>query len=136
MESGNIGDLPAAEQPFAKELRRLLDEARDRVRALGTGKLESFIENYFPHIWKDPNKATDVFASSPADGRSKDRKSFLKQRKIDTFKEGLDAGLEPISDNPVDLALLKIREMDRYVAAHKTLQLSQGKRAREVRSYR
>jgi diguanylate cyclase (GGDEF)-like protein len=122
MESGNIGDLPAAEQPFAKELRRLLDEARDRVRALGTGKLESFIENYFPHVWKDPNKATDIFQRIIAGRRPfEGAKSFLKQRKIDTFKEGLDAGLEPLSDNPVDLALLKIREMDRYVAAHKTL---------------
>jgi hypothetical protein len=122
IESGNIGDLPEKEQPFAKELRRLLDESRDRVRALGTGKLESFIENYFPHIWKDPKKATDIFKNilmgrRPFEGS----KSFLKKRTIATFADGLEAGLEPISDNPVDLALLKIREMDRYIAAHKTL---------------
>jgi diguanylate cyclase (GGDEF)-like protein len=122
IESGNIKDLPPTEQPFATELRRLLDESRDRVRSLGTGKLENFIENYFPHIWKDPKKATDVFASIMAKRPFEGGKSFLKKRSINTFKEGLDAGLEPISDNPVDLALLKIREMDRYIAAHRTLQ--------------
>jgi len=123
MESGDIDSLPPAEQPFAKNLRRLLDESRDRVRLLGTGKLENFIENYFPHVWKDPNKATDVFKNlimgrRPFEGS----KSFLKKRTIATFEDGIKAGLEPMSDNPVDMALLKIREMDRYVAAHKTLQ--------------
>jgi hypothetical protein len=35
-------------------MRKLLDTTRDEIRDLGTGKLENFIENYFPHIWKDP----------------------------------------------------------------------------------
>jgi hypothetical protein len=48
-------------------------------------------------------------------------KAFLKQRTHLTFEEGLKAGLKPVSDNPVDLVLLKAREMDRYIMAHKTL---------------
>lgn len=121
MEGGNIAALPPDEQPAAQELRRLLDDARQRVQDLGTGKLEEYIENYFPHIWNDPKKAASIFAKTLSKRPFEGSKSFLKQRVYNTFEEGLDAGLTPVSDNPVDLALLKIRDMDRYVAAHNAI---------------
>lgn len=121
MEGGDISKLPASEQPMAKTLRGLLDNARKQVQDLGTGKLEHFIENYFPHIWEQEGDASKVFkrvfGKKPFEGP----KSFLKKRTLETFQDGLDAGLKPVSDNPVDLALLKIKEMQRYIAAHKVL---------------
>ncbi len=98
-------------------MRKLLDDARDRVRALGKGQLDNFIANYFPHIWKDPAKAQTAFGKRPLEGS----KAFLKQRTIPTTREGLDLGLEPVTDNPIELTLLKLREVNRYEMAQKIL---------------
>jgi hypothetical protein len=47
-------------------------------------------------------------------------KSFLKPRRIPTIVDGIMAGLEPVSFNPADLLTLKLREMDKFIAAHRT----------------
>ncbi len=119
MERGQAQADPKT-QAFADTLRQMLDLRRDQIRSLGTGKLETFIDDYFPHIWKDSTKASAVFS---AEGRRpfEGRKTFLKQRTIPLTSEGLALGLEPVSDNPVDLAILKLREMDKYLMAHRVL---------------
>ena len=53
----------------------------------------------------------------PLEGKA----SFLKKRTIEYTKDGVEMGLNPVSYNPVDLTLLKIREMNKYIAAHQTL---------------
>jgi N12 class adenine-specific DNA methylase/2'-5' RNA ligase len=109
------------EDAIAEVFREMLDGRRQDVQDLGTGKLENWIENYFPHIWEDPEKATkfaaDWLAKRPFEGK----KAFLKKRKIPTIQEGMNAGLVPVSTNPVDLVLMKVREMDKYIMAHKAL---------------
>jgi len=111
-------------QWIADSLRHLLDGRRDEVQRLGTGKLRKFYENYFPHIWKNPKLAEEAFSKLFANPRKfEGRKAFLKQRTHITFQDGLGAGLTPVSDNPVDLVLMKLREMDQYLVAHRTLQL-------------
>jgi N12 class adenine-specific DNA methylase len=107
----------------AKVLRNLLDSTRDEVIALGTGKLENWIEDYFPHIWKDPKKASAwikawMGGKRPIDGS----KNFLRHRTIPTTAAGIAAGLEPITTNPVGLTLLKIREMRRYIMGQRIIQ--------------
>jgi len=106
-------------------MRQTLDYWRDRVRALKTGALNSFYENYFPHYWKDPVKAEDWlhqwFRNRPQSRPMEGSKSFTKQRTIPTVKDGIDVGFEPLSYNPVDLYLWKLREMRKYVFAHEFL---------------
>jgi hypothetical protein len=116
METGQ--PQPTAEdQDLAIRLRTLMDQRRDEIIALGTGKLQNWIENYFPHIWKDPNKAVAVFSQIFGKRPTEGSKSFLKKRSIPTIQEGMAApyNLEPISYNPVDLTLAKIHEMDKYL---------------------
>lgn len=96
------------------QIRHDLDTERDAIRALGTGKLKEAIENYLPHIWKDPVAAKSVIQRMLAKRPLQGSKSFLKKRTILTMQEGVDAGLQPVSWNPVDLANLKLREMRRY----------------------
>ena len=115
-------------------IRRTLDDAREAVQNLGTGKLENFIENYFPHIWEDPERAATAFKSSLEEARAsagtkrpmEGSKSFLKQRTIPTTLDGLQMGLKPVTTNPVDLTLLKLREMQRYTMAHQSLHEMKG----------
>ena len=109
-------------QGFADTARKIMDSKRDEIRALGTGKLEHFIEDYFPHIWKDPEEAATVFAKLQSKAPLLGPRSFLKERTIPTIAEGIAAGLEPISTNPVDLLLAKGREMDRYIVGQKWVQ--------------
>jgi hypothetical protein len=106
---------------WANEMRALLDERVAQVRALGTGKLQNLIQNYFPHIWKDPAKASEFYEQYYAHKPFEGPKSFLMKRKIPTVQDGINAGLEPVTYNPAELLLLKLREMDRYVAAHKIM---------------
>ncbi len=104
----------------ATSVRGILDGLRDEIKALGTGKLEHFYENYFPHIWKDPKAAGTFFGNwgkRPFEGK----KSFLKKRTIPTIREGLEAGLELVSDNPMDLVMAKSHEMRKYLMAHRVL---------------
>jgi hypothetical protein len=110
------------ETKAANVMRRQLDEARGAVQNLGTGKLEHWIENYFPHVWKDPTKARDVLAQILGKRPLEGSKSFLKKRTIPTIADGIAAGLDPISTNPVDLTLLKLREMYKYIGSHKLLE--------------
>ena len=49
-------------------------------------------------------------------------KGFLKKRTIPTMREGVEAGFTPVSYNPVDSAMLRVREMERYIMAHRTIQ--------------
>ncbi len=114
-------------QPFADKMRTILDDRRTQVQALGTGALEKFIEDYFPHIWKDPKAAISAFQAASAKRPLEGSKSFLKKRTIPTTREGMALGLEPVVNNPVDLALLKVREMDKYILARKTLRELEGK---------
>ena len=104
-------------QPVANLFRKILDSRRVEVQGLGKGHLESFYENYFPHIWEDPTKAKNVIGTILGRKRLEGTKAFLKERKIMTIKEGLERGLELVSDNPVDLVMLKVHEMDRYIMA-------------------
>lgn len=118
-EKGQKQDTPEL-QKFYDTLQYILANTRDRVRALGKGKLENAIENYLPHIWEDPKKANIIsqfFARRPLEGS----KSFLKKRTIENFADGIEAGLNPVSWNPVDLTMLKVREMEKYILAHSAL---------------
>jgi len=121
MEAGRPQPTPELQQ-IADIMRKMLDDERKNVQALGKGKLEHFIDNYFPHIWEDPKKAKDVirkmFGKRPLQGS----KSFLKERTIESIEAGIKKGLIPASYNPVDLVMTKLYEMRKYVMAHKVLQ--------------
>ncbi|KKL65421.1 hypothetical protein LCGC14_2155150, partial [marine sediment metagenome] len=116
METGQTQENESLNK-IAETFRGLLDGRRTDVQNLGKGHLESYIENYFPHIWKDPQKAKNVISAIMGKKKLEGTKAFLKKRVIVSVKEGVERGLEPVSDNPVDIVLLKLHEMDRYIMA-------------------
>ena len=120
IENGTPQEHPIL-QPIADAFRKLLDDRRDKVIALGKGQLSNYIDNYFPHIWEDPTRAKKVIATIMGKRRIVGSKSFLKERKIDLFKEGVEYGLEPVSWNPVDIVMLRAHEMDKYVLAQELI---------------
>lgn len=101
---------------IARSLKQILDSRHRDLSRLGI--LRTFHENYFPHIWKDPNAASQIlagYARRPLEGS----KAFTKRRTIPTFAEGLNAGLEPLFENPVTATLFKLREIDKAIMAAK-----------------
>lgn len=121
IERGTPQPTPEA-QALAAQLRREFDRRVADVRALGTGKLQHIIQDYFPHIWKDPTAAASWYARILGRRPLKGPASFLKQRTIPLTADGVAAGLEPVSYNPIELSLLKLHEMDRYVMGQKIFQ--------------
>jgi hypothetical protein len=121
IETGQPQTTPGL-QPLADALRDIFDERLSQVQMLGTGKLTDFIQNYFPHLWNDPKAAAKVFGEAAAAAPLQGKKGFLKQRSIPTLAEGIARGLEPLTENPVEAMMLRVREMDKYITAHEAMQ--------------
>lgn len=119
MEDGTPQTTPAL-QTVADDIRSELDKRVGDVRALGTGKLQQVVQNYFPHIWDIDQKNSGnifqrIFSKKPIEGS----KSFLKKRTIPTVEQGLAAGLKLKTSNPIEQAILKAHEMDKYTHLHR-----------------
>lgn len=109
-------------------LRGVLDEWMQKVQSLGRGYLANAIDNYMGHIWanypewKAGQLAQVNQAQALADaqargiGKSPLRGSgnFLKQRFFPTQLEGIDAGLQPVTYNPIEMQAIKAREMIKF----------------------
>jgi hypothetical protein len=121
METGNTGAMTPEEQGAATVFRDALDTVRNAIQQLGSNYLQSYYQDYFPHMYKDFQKAKDFFGKRPIEGPKK----FLRQRTYDYFQDALNAGLEPLSSNPVDYVLLKRAEMQRFLLARLALRQAQ-----------
>lgn len=108
------------QQAFADTFRALLDGRRAAVQSLGPDLLQKFYTDYFPHLWKQPADAERVMQQTMGKRPFEGPKSFLKPRTVPTTLDGVMNGLEPISFNPVDLLSWKLREMDKFVMAHRS----------------
>jgi hypothetical protein len=124
IENGKTDTLPPGDKELAGQLRDILDQRRDTIRSLRPGALEHFRENYFPHTWERPSAARAMMMEVLGQGRSaRGPASFLKRRTFDTVREGVEAGLKPVTWNPVELALIKLHEADRFIGAYRSLDL-------------
>jgi hypothetical protein len=118
------GGRSQASPEFAKgaeAIKETLDDLHSEVQALGPGHLDGYIQNFMPHYWSDPERASEVFKAEAQKRSLEGSESFRKERVIPTTLDGIKLGLEPVTTNPVDLALLKVREMQKYLMAHRTL---------------
>jgi hypothetical protein len=119
MEKGDLSKFSPEDQALGKTLRDLLDDRRNKLQALGKDFLKTYIQDYFPHLWSNVGKASKLATSALARRPLAGEAGFLKGREYDTFKEGLAAGLQPATWNPVKMALLRIDQIDKFLAAHK-----------------
>lgn len=116
--------LPRELQDFAARFDKEFAWRIAEVRRLAPTAMQHLIQNYFPHIWEKADLPAvralmaEVSARAPLHGA----KGFLKQRSISFIHEGLMRGLKPISDNPVDVVLAKMHQMDKFIMAERSLQ--------------
>lgn len=110
-EQGKPIQDPTLREFFAKA-QKYGDSMVERVRQ--TGKEMGYLTNYLPHLYKDPKRAAEVFYNY-MQGRPLRTGGFTKQRFHETLEHARAAGLEPISENPVDLFLAHWSQMHKYV---------------------
>ena len=119
IDTGDLAALTPLERQFATVMRGLFDEAIDAVHAVSPNSLRDLMQNYFPRIWRDPEKHADAINRLMSRRPWEGPKSFLKKRVLEDFTEGLQMGLVPVSDNPVDVTLQKLGEMYRFATARR-----------------
>lgn len=119
-ERGGAG-LSVADQQLKSQLDKMFAEAVDEVHRVKPAALKSLIQDYFPHIWQDPEAAQRAFASMIGTRPLEGSKTFLKKRALAYIEDGLKLGLKPISDNPIDMVLTKLHEVHKFVAAQDIL---------------
>lgn len=120
MENGRPQQTPQMTLA-AEKIRGLYDNAVKAVQDLGKGQLENPIVNYMAHIWENPENAKGVLAGLMSKRPIEGSKAFLKQRLIPTTMEGIEAGLKPVTTNPVELTMMKLHEMNKYIMAQRIL---------------
>lgn len=91
-------------------LRTSLDDARDRINGVN-GNFQDYLENYFPHIWANVGKGAEL--SKQMRGMT-GNESFLKNRELETFNEGIKQGLQPVTYNPLKMTMMRVSQMNRY----------------------
>jgi hypothetical protein len=118
------------------QLRALADTLKDAFELRRT-KLQNmpstakmhFITDYFPHMWKDPGRA-QAFSDSWGGISRQGSGASLKKRTMPTIADGIQAGLEPISTDPIEMSMRYVQSMDRFIAS--TSALEEGKNAGTV----
>ena len=106
------------------ELQKADEFIRKWIEPLTEGLLEidpdaSLRENYLPQIWRETGKklerATALMRKRGLVGDT----SFRKQRVYDTYVEGINAGLTPLTLNPMELLEHIVAAETQYITAHK-----------------
>jgi hypothetical protein len=107
---------------LADELKAGFKERRTILEGMPATQQAHFMEEYFPHFWKDPNAAAN-FVRQYAGGAGKQGSgASLKARTMPTIDDGLAAGLEPLYTNPVEAAMRYFESMDKFIASTEMLQ--------------
>lgn len=119
LETGRPQPTPEL-RAIDEALRAVNDALRDRVFRR-TGKLAVGLQNYLAHIWERPEQAAPILADIMSRRPLEGSKGFLHQRTTPTIAEGMAKGLKLVTANPVDLTLIKAREMLKYESAHAIL---------------
>jgi len=107
---GALADLEGvnrrATKPFrelATSLANLYKGYENEIRALPNVEKEEFISNYLPQMYKNKGAFR------------KHATTFLKERRIPTYKDAKALGLEPETTNPIDMTLAYAGAMRKFL---------------------
>jgi hypothetical protein len=119
---GGAGKPTAELAPLAGKLREAYEVRRKKLESMPATAKAEFIDDFYPHMWKDPNSARNAANTGGGGAGKQGSGASLKKRTIPTIKEGLDAGLEPISDDPIEVTMRYVSSMDKFIAQQEVFQ--------------
>jgi hypothetical protein len=113
------GTAPLREDlmPVADAVKKSMDLRRSKIEALDSTEKAQFVQDYYTHLWKDPEAAAQAFTGPAKEGTGR----FLKERSVPTVAEGIARGLEPVSLNPLEVTMRYVQSMDRFIATKQVL---------------
>lgn len=114
------GKQPIADEGINKivqELKVVTEGRRKNIQELDPDVLKYFQDHYSPHEWKDPELAAQKFQEFMAKRPMEGNKKFSNHQMV-TLAEGLDLGLEPVTDNHVRLVLMRMAQEDKFIMSH------------------
>lgn len=110
-------------QPIADTLRAEFDKRMSKLQAMPSTAQMSFIDDYFPHMWKDPGAARS-FAQNYQGATKQGSGLSLRARSVPTMADGLAAGLVPATTNPLETTMRYVQSMDRFIASQTVLDIA------------
>lgn len=101
-------------QKMADDTKNVMENTRKEIESLPKGDEIGFYQDYFPHIWKNPEQARSFVNNFVTKQGSN---AALKARKMPTIADGRAAGLELADANPVRAASKYATSMNNYIAS-------------------
>lgn len=115
-------------KPVFDELHRQIATWTGKIQSLGRGYLANAIDDYLGRIygnykeWAAGQATQKTQAEMEQDARAAGQAkrplqgsgAFLKQRVFPTLRDAMDAGLQPVTHNTIDMQVLKLREMQKF----------------------
>ena len=97
---------------LGKQLRAELDHPYAEM--VKRGIEPGYIDDYLPHLYQDAAGYRRWMQARPIAGG----KAFTKERIFGSYAEAREAGFVAATDNPITMAALAIKQMNKYIAAH------------------
>lgn len=114
----STASLPPPLQQLATAMRNEFKKVEQKLQALPSHAQMDFVENYYPHMWKDPNAAKGVVKEHYTGGAAKQGSgASLKKREIPTVADGLAKGLEPLTSDPIETTMRYLSSINRFIAS-------------------
>lgn len=123
IETGRTMGLTGADLAFARTARTLLDARLQELQHLGI--LKNYVENYLPREWKNEEDGARWIQNWQTKRPMAGSEAFRRRRTYPTLRDGLDDPdftLVPKFDNPVDMLLSKLGQMDQSITAHRAFE--------------
>lgn len=104
-------------QNLADTMRDAVQARQKKLEALPSTEQMGFVEDYVSHagLWRDPAKAQQFVAGF---GGKEGSGKFTKGRTLPTIADGIAAGLEPTTTDPIALTMKYVTNADRYIATN------------------
>ena len=117
---GGAAPVPAPLAPLATKLKDAFDLRMQKLMALPSKAQAEFIDEYFPHFWKDPTGAQQFVKNWGGQGKQGSGAS-LRKRTVPTIADGIAAGLQPLTTDPIEATMRYVTSMDRFIASTSVL---------------
>lgn len=115
--------LSASDAALVSRMHSMWGELWESLKRVNPDRFEGQgIENYLSRIFTGPRASVDqmvarVLGKRPLQGPA----TFAHTRFHEFFSDALEAGAEPITNNPIKMQLMGMYQVHRYIAAHEMM---------------
>lgn len=105
-------------QKVADAMHTDTNEGRLKLAGLGNEAAKTWSDQWYNMMWKKDEKAAANMTKIMRPGAIEGKKSFLSKRALGDFDEGLNKGLVPKYENPVEMFLATRAERSKFIAGY------------------